>query len=107
MITITNKAYHKLIELKKESPNDSFFLKVEVLGGGCSGLKYNLEFSSIASDNDISIKIDELEIRIPKKSLLYLMGTELDYSDGLNGKGFVWNNPNSSRTCGCGESFSV
>lgn len=108
MITITDKAYLKLIDLKKESSyDDSFFLRVEVQGGGCSGLKYNLEFSNLILDGEFIIKLNEIEVRIPKKSLLYLSGTELDYEDGLNGRGFQWNNPQASRVCGCGESFSV
>ena len=109
MITISDKAYSKLLDLKKESSyDDSFFLKVEVLGGGCSGLKYNMEFSNTGkNDGDFVHQEGDLEIRIPKKSLLYLAGTQLDYDDGLNGKGFQWNNPQASRVCGCGESFSV
>lgn len=108
MITVTTKAYQKILELKKESSyDDSFFLRIDVLGGGCSGLKYNMEFSDTEMDGDYIHLESGLEIRISKRSLLYLAGTELDYNDGLNGKGFQWNNPHASRVCGCGESFSV
>ena len=101
MITLSEKAYQKVKQLIQESNYDStYFLKVEVVGGGCSGLKYNMDFTNQSSHLDLKIVTN-------KKSLLYLIGTELDYSDGLNGKGFEWKNPQASRVCGCGESFSV
>jgi iron-sulfur cluster assembly protein len=108
MITLSEKAYNKVKELMSESGYDSsFFLKVEVVGGGCSGLKYNMDFSNQNSPEDQIFEQSDIKIVTNKKSLLYLIGTELDYSDGLNGKGFEWKNPQASRVCGCGESFSL
>ena len=84
------------------------FLRVGVKGGGCSGLSYVMDFDDKKDVTDEVVTLsDDLTIVIDKKSLLYLFGTELNYSDGLNGKGFEWVNPNASRTCGCGESFSL
>ena len=108
MITLSNKASEKVKELISEAGHDStYFLKVEVVGGGCSGLKYNMEFSNQHDEQDQVFESCGLKIVTNKKSLLYLVGTELDYSDGLNGKGFEWKNPQASRVCGCGESFAV
>jgi iron-sulfur cluster assembly protein len=107
-ITITNSAIDKVLSLMKEEGKENYFLKVSVEGGGCSGLKYNMNFISDKEDKDILIPTNtSLNILVDKRSLLYLVGTELDYNSGLNGKGFVFNNPNSTRTCGCGESFSI
>jgi len=87
---------------------DSHHLRVGVKGGGCSGLSYVMDFDNKIEDTDETVEIDGgLKVIIDRKSVLYLYGTELDYSDGLNGKGFQWGNPNASRTCGCGESFSL
>jgi iron-sulfur cluster assembly protein len=84
------------------------FLRVGVKGGGCSGLSYVMDFDDKKDVTDEVLTLsDDLRIVIDRKSLLYLFGTELNYSDGLNGKGFEWVNPNASRTCGCGESFSL
>lgn len=108
MITLTQKAYQKIKELIKESNFDSsYYLKVEVVGGGCSGLKYNMDFSNITIEDEEVFEHLDLKIVTNKKSLLYLIGTELDFTDGLNGKGFEWNNPQATRVCGCGESFSI
>ena len=108
MITVTDKAYNRIKQLIKESNLDStYFLKVEVIGGGCSGLKYNMDFSNVVIEQDESYEHLDLKIVTNKKSLLYLFGTELDFSDGLNGKGFEWRNPQATRVCGCGESFSI
>jgi len=83
------------------------FIRVGVKGGGCSGLSYDLSFDTDLKDDDKVFEDNGMKVVVDKKSFLYLIGTELDYSGGLNGKGFVFNNPNASRTCGCGESFSV
>jgi iron-sulfur cluster assembly protein len=108
MITLSEKAYQKVKQLIQESNYDStYFLKVEVVGGGCSGLKYNMDFINQSSDDDQVFEYQDLKVVTNKKSLLYLIGIELDYSDGLNGKGFEWNNPSATRVCGCGESFSI
>ena len=83
------------------------FIRVGVKGGGCSGLSYNLSFDTELKEDDKEFEDNGMKIVVDKKSFLYLIGTELDYSGGLNGKGFVFNNPNANRTCGCGESFAV
>lgn len=108
MIQITDKAIERLATLKVEEGHpDSHNLRVAVKGGGCSGLMYDLEFDGEVSEKDEIFEDKGIKILVDKKSLLYLLGTTLDYTDGLNGKGFQFINPNASRTCGCGESFSV
>jgi len=108
MITLSEKAYQKVKQLIEESNYDStYFLKVEVVGSGCSGLSYKMDFTNQSNDDDQIFEHLDLKVVTNKKSLLYLIGTELDYSDGLNGKGFEWNNPSATRVCGCGESFSI
>ena len=84
-----------------------FFIIVGVKGGGCSGLMYDLTFDNEVRSNDKSYEDNGMKVVMDKKSVLYLIGTTLDFSGGLNGKGFVFNNPNADRTCGCGESFSL
>jgi iron-sulfur cluster assembly protein len=86
--------------------NDSF-LRVGVEGGGCSGLSYKMDFDQQMKEGDQLFEDKGIKILVDKKSFLYLVGTVLEYSGGLNGKGFNFNNPNASRTCGCGESFAV
>ncbi|MFO8146105.1 MAG: HesB/IscA family protein [Bacteroidota bacterium] len=83
------------------------FVRVGVKSGGCSGLSYELKFDKAKADNDKLFEDNDIKIVVDKKSVLYLAGTILEYSGGLNGKGFVFNNPNAQRTCGCGESFSL
>ena len=83
------------------------FVRVGVKSGGCSGLSYDLSFDNVKSDQDRLFQDNQVKILVDKKRLLYLLGTTLEYSGGLNGKGFVFNNPNAERTCGCGESFSL
>ena len=110
MITVSEKALQHVVNLMMESniTPDSHHLRVGVKGGGCSGLSYVMDFDNKNEDTDETVEIDGgLKVIIDRKSVLYLYGTELDYSDGLNGKGFQWGNPNASRTCGCGESFSL
>ena len=110
MVTLSNKAVNHLIELMIEEgiTPDTHNLRVGVKGGGCSGLSYIMEFDDKVDSLDEIIETKNgLKVLIDKKSVLYLFGTELDYSDGLNGKGFHWINPNASRTCGCGESFAL
>jgi len=110
MITISEKALNHLFELMVSEglPPDTHHLRVGVKGGGCSGLSYVMDFDDTTEEFDEVIQLDGgLKVVIDRKSVLYLYGTELDYSDGLNGKGFQWGNPNASRTCGCGESFSL
>lgn len=108
MITITEKAKGKIDQLMVESQMDTtYFLRVSVKGGGCSGLTYNMDFDNEEQTGDQFFEDKGIRIALDMKSFLYLAGTELDFSDGLNGKGFNFNNPNASRSCGCGESFSV
>ena len=109
MITISDDALEHLKKVMKEEgiSNDTHFLRVGVKGGGCSGLSYVMDFETETTETDEIINLPELRVVINKKSMLYLIGTELQYSSGLNGKGFEWVNPNASRTCGCGESFSL
>lgn len=85
----------------------SDYVRVGVKSGGCSGLSYELKFDNISREEDKIFEDNAVKIIIDKKSFLYLVGTTLEYSGGLNGKGFVFNNPNANRTCGCGESFSL
>lgn len=109
MITIGDKALEHVIELMRAdgiSP-ETHFLRVGVKGGGCSGLSYAMDFDDTTTEMDETIDLGTLKVVIDKKSVLYLYGTQLEYSDGLNGKGFHWNNPQASRTCGCGESFAL
>ncbi|WP_461790113.1 HesB/IscA family protein [Pedobacter sp.] len=108
MITITDKAKEKIEHLMQDSQlGADYFLRVSVKGGGCSGLSYNLDFDNEEKVGDQFFEDRGIKIALDMKSFLYLAGTELDFSDGLNGKGFNFINPNASRTCGCGESFSV
>ncbi len=108
MINITDKAKDRIHQLRQdEGYSDRHQVRVSVKGGGCSGLMYDLDFDDQTSDNDHIYEDKGVKIYVDKKSLLYLMGTTLDFSDGLNGKGFQFINPNASRTCGCGESFSI
>ncbi|MDG2330454.1 MAG: iron-sulfur cluster assembly accessory protein [Flavobacteriales bacterium] len=107
MITVTDDAKVRALELMSEDQKEGQFIRVGVEGGGCSGLMYQLEFDNKLSENDKEFKNNGVRVVVDKKSFLYLIGTTLDYSGGLNGKGFVFKNPNADRTCGCGESFSI
>ena len=108
MITVTEKAKNRIVDiLKSENYDTSYFVRVAVESGGCSGLTYNLSFDYQEQENDQVFEDKGIKLVLNIKSFLYLSGTELDYSDGLTGKGFVFNNPNASRSCACGESFAV
>jgi iron-sulfur cluster assembly protein len=110
MVTLEPKALEHVIELMMEGglTPDTHNLRVGIKGGGCSGLSYTMDFDDKIEPTDEVVQADGgLKVVIDRKSLLYLYGTQLTYSDGLNGKGFAWENPNASRTCGCGESFSL
>jgi len=91
----------------EDEQKEGFFIRVGVQGGGCSGLMYQLTFDNQENEGDMSFENNGVKVVVDKKSYLYLVGTTLDFSGGLNGKGFVFQNPNADRTCGCGESFSV
>ena len=108
MITVTDNAKKRLIDLKNQEGKDGdFCVRVSVKGGGCSGLMYDLSFDSTIQEKDEVFEDKDVKILVDKKSILYLFGTTLDFTGGLNGKGFQFINPNASRTCGCGESFAV
>ena len=107
MITVSDNAREKLLSLMKESGEHINYVRVGVKSGGCSGLSYDLDLDSKMLDTDKLFEHNEIKLLVDKKSYLYLVGTTLNYSGGLNGKGFVFENPNASRTCGCGESFAV
>lgn len=107
-VTLTEKAARQVMRLKEENQiPGSHGLRLGVKGGGCSGLSYVLGFDEAPKENDKVMEAHGVTIFIDPKSLFYLSGTVLDFSDGLNGKGFVFNNPQASRTCGCGSSFGV
>ena len=109
MIKVSDTAKKKVIELMTDDGFDATtdFVRVGVKSGGCSGLSYDLTFDKNTEENDKVFEGNSVRIVVDKKSFLYLVGTTLEYSGGLNGKGFVFNNPNANRTCGCGESFSL
>jgi iron-sulfur cluster assembly protein len=109
MIKISDIAKNKVIELMTSdgyNPSEDF-IRVGVKSGGCSGLSYDLDFDKNKNDDDKIFEDNNIKIIVDKKSFLYLVGTTLEYSGGLNGSGFVFSNPNANRTCGCGESFSL
>lgn len=108
MISITDSAVKRLSDLKaNEGHSNDIPIRVSVQGGGCSGLMYDMKFDNRVLDEDKVFEDKGIKILVDKKSLLYLLGTTLDFSDGLNGKGFQFINPNATRTCGCGDSFAV
>lgn len=107
MITVTDSAKKQAIRLMEDDDRTGLFIRVGVEGGGCSGLMYQLDFDNTESENDKTFENNDIKVVVEKKSFLYLVGTTLDFSGGLNGKGFVFVNPNADRTCGCGESFSI
>ena len=107
MIKVTESAKKQALRLMEDSGEANSFIRVGVQGGGCSGLMYELNFDTVEQEDDKFFEDNGVRIAVNKKSFLYLVGTVLDYSGGLNGKGFVFKNPNADRTCGCGESFSI
>ena len=107
MIKVTDTAKKQAIRLMEDDGKDGYFIRVGVEGGGCSGLMYQLTFDNTDKEGDKEFMDNGIKVVVDKKSFLYLIGTTLDFSGGLNGKGFVFNNPNADRTCGCGESFAV
>jgi len=109
MIKVSEGAKSKIAQLMTEEGYNVIkdYVRVGVKSGGCSGLSYELKFDKALGENDKLFEENDVKIAVDKKSFLYLVGTTLEYSGGLNGKGFVFNNPNANRTCGCGESFSL
>ena len=109
MIYVSDKAKEKVTKLMTDAAvkEEDFFLRVSVVGGGCSGLSYKLDFDNEKKPMDQEFEDNGIKVVTDLKSFLYLVNTTLDFSDGLNGKGFYFSNPNASRSCGCGESFAV
>ena len=109
MIKVSDTAKKKIIDLMQDDGFDAAqdYVRVVVKSGGCSGLSYDLKFDKETGENDKVFEDNDIKVAVEKKSFLYLAGTILEFSGGLNGKGFVFNNPNANRTCGCGESFSL
>jgi iron-sulfur cluster assembly protein len=109
-IYVSDKARQQIAQLMKDAgiaDDPSYFVRVGVVGGGCSGLSYKLDFDNEQKPMDQVFEDNGVKVVTDLKSFLYLVNTMLDFSDGLNGKGFYFNNPNASRTCGCGDSFAV
>ena len=109
MIKVSDTARKKIVDMMKDDGFDASkdYVRVGVKSGGCSGLSYELKFDHGIGENDKVFEDNDVKIAVEKKSFLYLAGTILEFSGGINGKGFVFNNPNANRTCGCGESFSL
>jgi iron-sulfur cluster assembly protein len=108
MIYVAESAKRKILDLMQEqNMDDSYFVRVSVVSGGCSGLSYKMDFDNNLGPEDQVFEDNGLKVVTDFKSVLYLFETTLEFSGGLNGKGFAFNNPNASRTCGCGESFAV
>lgn len=109
MISVSEQAKAKLAQLMTEEGFNATqdYVRVGVKSGGCSGLSYDLNFDKETVETDKLFETNDVRLVVDKRSFLYLVGTTLEYSGGLNGKGFVFNNPNAQRTCGCGESFSL
>tara|TARA_A100001037_G_scaffold306425_1_gene351392 strand:- start:22510 stop:22866 length:357 start_codon:yes stop_codon:yes gene_type:complete len=107
-VKITEKAAEKIKYFASKEGNESQVgLRVAVKGGGCSGLTYDLQITGESTDSDKIVMQHGVKVMVDKKSYIYLVGTTLDFSDGLNGKGFTFENPNASKACGCGTSFAV
>ena len=106
-ITVTESAVRKVKALVEEEQNDALKLRVFVTGGGCSGFQYGFSFDEVQKDNDMAIEEDNIKILIDHLSFQYLMGSEIDYTEGLQGSRFVINNPMAKSTCGCGSSFTI
>ena len=108
MITVSPSAKEYIDrQMADQHAGSETFLRVGVKSGGCSGLEYKMDFDTVRKEGDQVFEDKGVTVVVDMKSLLYLYGTELDYSGGLNGKGLSFNNPNASRTCSCGESFAV
>ena len=108
MLLISDTARQQIMDMKaKDTITDDAFVRISVIGGGCSGLSYDLKFDTEIDPEDEIFEDRGMKLVTNRKSLLYLLGTTLDFSGGLEGKGFYFDNPNATRTCACGESFSV
>jgi len=108
MLSITERAAKEVADLiSGQNMGEDAFLRVGVAGGGCSGFSYNLKFDTVRNEDDQETLLHGVKVVCDPKSYVYLDGSEIDFADGLNGRGFVFKNPNASTTCGCGESFGV
>lgn len=108
MITVSKQAKVETVKLmKQDNLSENAFIRIAVMSGGCSGLTYNITFDTEVKEEDKVFEDNGVKIVCDKKSILYINGTILSYEGGLNGKGFVFDNPNANRTCGCGDSFAV
>ena len=107
MIHVTEKAALEVKRLIVSEPTQDTYLRVQVIGGGCSGMSYKLGFDAVKKDSDKIFEELGVRILVDPKSFLYLTGTTLDFSDGLQGTGFNFVNPNAKKSCGCGSSFSA
>lgn len=107
MLSVTARAAERIKQLQVAEGHPALRLRIEVKAGGCSGLTYDLSFAEDVRPDELTFYSEGIEIVVPKKSLLYLAGTQLDFTDGLDGKGFHFINPNATRTCACGTSFAV
>ncbi|MDZ4680998.1 MAG: iron-sulfur cluster assembly accessory protein [Saprospiraceae bacterium] len=108
MLFVADSAKEKILDIKKSgSLSEDYFVRVSVTSGGCSGLSYKMDFDNESKPNDQVFEDNGTKVVTDLKSFLYLFNSTLEFSGGLNGKGFVFNNPNAARTCGCGESFAV
>lgn len=106
-VTLTGRAAEKVRELISEEPNQALKLRVFITGGGCSGFQYGFSFDEESADDDTVIDADGVTVLVDPLSFTYLAGSEVDYSEGLEGSRFVVNNPNATTTCGCGASFGI
>lgn len=108
MLFVADSAKERIQEIKKSGAiGEDFFIRVSVTSGGCSGLSYKMDFDNESKPNDQVFEDNGMKVVTDLKSFLYLFNSTLEFSGGMNGKGFVFNNPNAARTCGCGESFAV
>jgi iron-sulfur cluster assembly protein len=107
MITVSDKAVVKIRDILDGEQKPDAFIRVGIKGGGCSGFTYVLDIEEEQKESDQVFDFNGVKVVVDSKSFVYLAGTELDYTDGLNGSGFVFNNPNAQKTCGCGDSFAV
>lgn len=108
MIQVSELAAKKILALRsEENRSENEFLRIRVKKGGCSGFSYKLDFDQTVAEGDKEFEIKSIKLVVDKESLLYLIGMTLDYEGGLNGQGFIFSNPNATKTCGCGSSFAV
>ena len=107
MVTLSEKAQTKIKEIMKSGNKTGWGLRISVRNGGCSGFAYSMEFDENRTEHDQILDFNGFKVYVDSKSLIYLVGTEVDFSDGLNDSGFVFNNPNAKNSCGCGNSFAV